>query len=233
MSSSYEWIVAICAIIGCLSVVAAFIALIFNLKFEKERHEAGRRENTVKVMDDWNKLLQKETRKAEKIVEGFDEKQCRQLYNYEPIEVEEETFKKICELCSKNSDKCKDCIRKGKACGETKYVVKGTPISELRGFTISYLNSLEILLLSWKLKIVNEETIVKQFKFLNDSSNNRNALKKFRDIACNGQAYPTINAFIKYLSELNENASNIEDKVILGEINQRKHRKKNKYKWYN
>lgn len=232
MESTYEWIVAICAIIGCLSVVAAFVTFLFSIKAEKEHHEAERRENTIKVMDDWNRMLQKETRKAERIVEGFDDSQCRKLYNYEPIELDENTFKKVCELCSKNSEKCKDCIHKGKPCKETKYIIEGTPVSELRGYTISYLNSLEILLLSWKLKIINEETIIKQFRYLNNSSNNRNALQKFRNIASNGQAYPTINTFVKYLAEMDERAANIEDKVILGEMKFRRKHKRSKYDNY-
>lgn len=184
-------------------------------------------------MDDWNKMLQKETRKAERIVGSFTDEQCRKLYNYEPVELDKSTFKKVCEICSKNSEKCKDCIHKGKPCKETKYIIEGTPVSELRGYTISYLNSLEILLLSWKLKIVNEETIIKQFRYLNNSSNNRNALQKFRDISCNGQAYPTINSFVKYLSEMEEEASNIEDKVMLGEIKLGRQKKNSKKGFFN
>ena len=230
MNSAYEWIVAICAIIGCFSVFAAFITICLGYKKEKDHYDSYRRLNTINFMNDWNHHLQDKVQKAEKIVRTLTDAQCRKLYKLEPVELDLNTFKNVCQMCSRNNGSCKDCIVPKKGGAPEKYIIQGTPVSELRGYTISYLNNLEILMLAWKLDIVEQDAISKQFKCLYNPSNDRNALKRFRDVAGDGLAYPMIDVFVKDLEEKSKASVEANDGSKLGEIRVLKKKEKAKSK---
>lgn len=216
--STYEWIMSITAIISCASIIFAAITILYGHKKEKDHYDSYRRLNTINFMSNWNHSLADKIKKSEKIVNTFDLKTCRKLYNLEPVELEKNEFDCVCELCSKNNGTCKDCIVTKKGSKEPHYILKGTPVHELRGYTISYLNNLEILLLAWKLDIVDKDTISKQFKYLYNPSLQRNALENFRRVASNGLAYPVIDEFIKDLEETGKASVKAVNKRELGKI---------------
>lgn len=204
--SYYEIISCLFSIVNLISIVLMYFQLKAlkvqeeaHNKQEKEHHEEVRRENTVKIITEWNNSLKKESRLAEKIVEKMDKEQCRALYNYRDLTVDENAFHSICQLCSELSDSCQKC-----QCINNKYLIHNIPETELRGYVTSYLNSLEIVAISWQQGIVDREMLEKQFSYLYDNNQSKSALETYRSIAGNGNSYPVLNSFY---NQIKQNAS--------------------------
>ena len=82
----------------------------------------------------------------------------------------------MCETCSLKSS----------------YTVDGKILTELRWHVITYLNTLETIMISWQLGIVDRDTIEEQFQFVNDPLKG-STLSEFRHTA---GGFPAIEAFI-------------------------------------
>ena len=81
------------------------------------------------------------------------------------------------------------------------YYVQDALLYFLRGHIITYLNSLESVLLAWQLGIVEQKTIEEQFIFLNKKNQNERTLEIFRSIAGGGHSYPAIEKFYQHLNQ--------------------------------
>lgn len=79
------------------------------------------------------------------------------------------------------------------------FYVKDSVLHFIRDNIISYLNSLECVLLAWELGIVDRKVIQDQFIFLDKKRQKERALEVFRSFAGNGRSYPTIEKFYLYL----------------------------------
>lgn len=73
----------------------------------------------------------------------------------------------------------------------------GKILTELRWHVVTYLNTLETIMVSWDLGIVDRTTIEEQFAFVRDTSRGA-TLSQFRHVA---GAYPLIEKFIDNTKE--------------------------------
>ncbi len=160
-----------------------------------EQHEELRRVKTIELLSNWNNSLKKESRLAEKIVETFDNDQCKRLYDYNSFHVDETAHKMICQMCSeKNKETCTKCQKDANGM----YLVEGAILTELRGNVTNYLNNLEIVALAWDQAIVDKEVIVTQFSFLH-TPGVKTALSNYRNIAGGGNSFPALADFYEVI----------------------------------
>lgn len=190
-----------------ISLVALFFACFQLWQIRKNRQkqfDQSRREMTVKMVTFYVKNTNKETRAVEKIVSGFTDEQCQDLYNCSPFVIDEKTKNRICQICPhkqecekfKNVFRHKCQLKKG-----DKYIIDGTVLQFIRSNIISYLNNLECVLLSWQLGIVEQSVIEEQFMFLDKKRQREKALETFRMIAGSGRSYPAIEKFYQHLEQ--------------------------------
>lgn len=187
--SIYEIIMVTLTTYSSLSLLLLVIQLIVSKQETRARHDEKRREKTVDYMIKWTECLSWETTYATNIVETFNHQQCVNLYKREPFQVDYETKKKLCAICSHYLKKtCRDCLGENIAldstpvsqteskiteCNPTEninkniktYTVDVAQCNEIRWYIMKYLNHLEALLISWKQGIVDREIIEEQFSF--------------------------------------------------------------------
>ena len=184
------------------------IQLILAYISKRKEHEEQRRQKTVDVLLEWNKSLERETSFAERIVETFDTEQCRKLFQKEPFKVNEETHKELCEICcNKNVSDCNSCTKDERG----DYTVSGRQLLELRWYIISYLNTLETVLIAWQQSAVDRKMIEREFAYLYSAEKGWDVLSAFRTAAGGMKAYPVIDQFILQLKTNEEK----KDKILL------------------
>lgn len=205
--SNYELVDIIIGSINLLLVLFASISLGLvyrQVKLETENYDAEREESirakTVEVIHTWTSELRKESRLVEDFVHNCDEQTCRNIYNYRSFKVEKKRFIQILQICfidhldMLNNESIEKNYRKGDL-----YVVKDFVLSELRWHITSYLNSLEVVAISWQQGLVDREVLCDQFSFL--VANGRNTMENYRKIAGDGDSYPATEAFCKAIKE--------------------------------
>lgn len=230
--SSYQIISLALSAYGSFSLVLLVVQMVVSKKDAQARHDEKRREKTVDYMIKWSESLRWETTYAVRIVEGFNYEQCANLYNKKPFEVNFETKKELCPICSNyKKASCKKCFEidskseneaQNKNIGDKKqidassrmYTIDVVQCNEIRWYIIQYLNFLEALLISWKQGIVDRDIIEEQFYFLYDPDSGKDALQSFRNAAGKGKSYPTIEEFCLELRN-NKQQTNIKMKEIL------------------
>lgn len=192
-----EYIQIICSIISAISTIIIALQFVQAERSEKKHHEEMRRSKTIDIMQDWNNSLRKETSYAEKIVHELDEKQCRELYFSNRVQLELKTGKKFCQICSQRCEGCKKCME----IQDGFFVLESVRLSEFRWYVISYLNMLETVMTAWNLGIVDREEIERQFRYLYNPQKGQDALKHFRKAAGGEGVFPNIAKFINMLEE--------------------------------
>lgn len=207
-----EIITAILAVIG---LFFTGIELRMLRKSRKNEYDQLRRDKTVDLVIFYSEKITKETKTIEKIVSSLSDEQCQDLYNCTPIIVEERTKKKICEICPRHELCLKNISEVGsELCKkDEEYVIDGETLYLIRNNVVSYLNTLESVLLAWQLGIVDQQVIEEQFKFLDKKRQRERALETFRTIAGSGQSYPAIEKFYQHLDKkrLDEAAKTLKD----------------------
>lgn len=192
--------------ISSVSTLLILVQLFLSHQYNKKAHEEQRRHKTVEVMMKWCDSLKKETSYAEKIVEKLNETQCRDLYLQTPFNVDMKIKKMLCEICNcKDSEECKIC----KSQEKTQHEVFDKQLLHLRWYVISYLNTLETILVSWDQGIVNKKVIEHEFSYLYNSEKGRDVLSNFRKVAGGIKNYPMIEKFCNTLKENEEKANKI------------------------
>ena len=203
----YEIISTVISVFALIASIVSATSICFlykQVKIDAENYDANREENirekTVDVIHTWTSELRKESRLVEDLIRELDESKCRKIYNFNPFCVDKTTYKKILQICfldnyeKINEDYIKDAYKK-----ENLYEVNGFILSELRWQITYYLNSLEVVAISWQQGLVDRNVLIDQFSFL--VSNGRNSMEKYRKIAGNGNSYPAIEAFCKEIKK--------------------------------
>lgn len=167
--------------------------LINQQKQNEKHHEERRRENTVNFISAWNNSVKKDTFISEQVARQLNRDQCEKLYRHNAFEVSDGIKKDICKFCPL-CDCCEKCSL------HNSNTVDGKILTELRWHVITYLNTLEILLVSWDLGIIDKHTVEEQFLFLSDISKGE-TLAGFRHTA---GGFPIIE---KFLDEIKEKGS--------------------------
>ena len=211
-------IMAISAGIALIGLVFACVQLWQIRKNRQKQFDQSRREKTVEMVTFYVKNTNKETRAVEKIVSGFTDEQCQDLYNCTPFVIDEKTKNRICQICphKQECERLRNTFRhKCQLKNGDKYVVDGTVLQFIRSNIISYLNNLESVLLSWQLGIVEQSVIEEQFTFLDKKRQREKALETFRMIAGSGRSYPAIEKFYQHLEQKRINEAKATLKKIL------------------
>lgn len=197
-------------ILGVFSDIAAIIGILFacfqlwQIKSNRKRQfEQARREKTVEMVMHYIKSVNKNTKATEKIVANFTDEQCQDLYHGNSFLIDEKTKTQICKICPEKERCCKLKRCEIKPCQneDGKYCVKGDILYFIRGNIVSYLNTLESVMLAWQLGIVEQSAIEEQFVFLDKKRQRERALETFRTIAGNGHSYPAIEKFYQHLDD--------------------------------
>lgn len=153
-------------------------------------------------MATWCNSVKKDTCIAEQVARDLNTEQCKKLYQHMPFDVAQKTKESICKFCPLNKDACNNCSLKNTNS------VDGKILTELRWHVITYLNTLETILVSWHLGIVDKDIIEEQFAFMNDPYKGC-TLSEFRHTA---GGYPIIEQFI---DKIKKNSSNSKPKPPL------------------
>lgn len=177
------------AVIMTISAALVIVQISLVKKQIKEGHEERRRENTVKVMENWCISLKKDTCIAEQVARKLNQEQCRKLYEQKPFGVSEEIKMEICKFCPLNHEECGNCSLNKNG---NKYLLDGKILTELRWHVVTYLNTLETVMVAWHIGAVDRGIIEEQFQFLTDTDKGM-SLIEFRHSA---GGYPMIEEFI-------------------------------------
>ena len=185
------------------SIISAFaiVGLVFQIRIAQQQlkadHERGRREKTVDLLIEWDKRLKKEIALARKIIECLNEEQCREIVAQQKLCVSiklNELLKKFFNLSDEfNTDDSGDII------------LSESQSAELRWHAVTYLNSLESILVAWQYSIVDREIIEHQFSYLFKISDGHEALKDFRAAMGGEDSYPAIEIFTGHIREKRRN----------------------------
>lgn len=206
--SEYEIANIVFGSINSLFIIIGSLSIVFMKKqikmaaesFEAEREEK-KREKTVDIIHTWTNDLKKEARLVEELLDGFTKNQCKSIYEYRPFDVDKEVFLRIIEICFFGKSEAIDTSKMDNVyrVANNKYTVKGAILTELRWLITSYLNSLEVVALSWQQGLVDRDTLCEQYSFL--VYNGRKTMEKYRCVAGNGASYPAIEAFCAAINE--------------------------------
>lgn len=156
----------------------------------QNHHKERRRENTVTFMATWNNSVNKDTFISEQVARQLNRDQYSKLYQHHPFEVTNNIKKDICKFCPLG-EQCDSCSLKSSNTDDGKILTK------LRWHVITYLNTLETILVSWDLGIVDKKTVEEQFHYLCDASRGE-TLAEFRHSA---GGYPVIEKFLDEIKE--------------------------------
>lgn len=189
-----DWKIAseVATVIASVGVIGVFVQISLTLRQLKADHERSRREKTVDLCQTWSSQLQKHGSISRKIVESLDEEQSRNLYKENTVNFSSE-FKEILKELFGHDCQLEDLP-------ENRVKIDSVQSSKLRWQIITYLNSLESILIAWHYNIVDREIIERQFSYLMSPMDGHYLLKNFR-IACGGaEAYPAIELFAKQVA---------------------------------
>lgn len=192
------------------AIIIAFAGLIFTCfqlwqinRNRKKQYEQLRREKTVDMVIFYIKNIRQDTKSVEKIVSRFSDDQCQDLYDFNPFIIDKHIKERICAICPNRSRCIENNKIKNELCKDNdgRYWIKDNVLEFLRTIVISYLNTLESVMLAWQLAIVDQKTIQEQFAFLDKKPQKERALEIFRSIAGQGHSYPAIEKFYQYLEQ--------------------------------
>lgn len=221
MDQSIYYLLAI--ILATISMIATAISLVQISRNRKKQYEQARRDKTVEMIIRYSESISKTTKAVEKIVSTFTDEQCQDLYNGVSFDITSKTKEEICKICPHKKE-CQELeLREStqntgtppeeqpelRPCEKekNKYYVEETILYFIRGHIISYLNTLESVLLAWQLGIVVPDVIEEEFIFLDKKRQRDRALEMFRSIAGNGKSYPAIDLFYQHLDNKRQEES--------------------------
>ena len=186
--------------ISAISSALIVVQLLLSFIQKKKEHEEQRRQKTVDMLLEWNRSLERETSRATKIVGKFSEEQCRKLFRQEIFKVDKAIKSEICQLCKdENHSDCANCDLHESSKDEC--YISQRQLIELRWYIISYLNTLETVLVAWQQGTVDKKMIEREFSYMYSPENGVDVLSKFRNAAGGSKSYPVIDYFIFTLKE--------------------------------
>ena len=181
----------IATIVGSIAVVGVTIQAFVLYKQLKADHERGRREKTVQILTEWFARQNKEGPISRKIVESFSVEQCREILLQQEVRVSKKLEKNLVQLFPSDE------LTKENENGHI--LLTESQAAELRWHIVSYLNSLETVLIAWQYSVVDREIIEHQFSYLFRPSEGHEVLKEFRVAAGGEETFPAIEIFVTHI----------------------------------
>ncbi len=183
------------SIATCVSVVIATLNIILSNK-------KARREQTVMLILDWSKNLDKRSSLARKYVEKLSQRQIESLVKEEKIffnssdKYERELYFKIKKLLIEDENNYEKFHVKIYNTKYKLFYLTEEESSKLRWIVMCYLNKLESMMVAWEHKGAVRKIINQQFLYLVNSTDD-GTLHKFRKALNEGKAFPSIDKFIQ------------------------------------
>jgi len=178
----YEVLVLLFAGISAIGDILIVVSLLQMKQQKKDAHAEARRSKTIEVLSTFNQTLSRYATAAGRVVEEFTLDQCKCLNNMETLILEKQKMEQICKICEFAAECSGNGGEKSKQpycnpIATTKRATDGTVVNEhyeinprvvvwLRGNTVSFLNTLEIIMLAKDIGIVEAERIDEEFRFL-------------------------------------------------------------------
>lgn len=186
-------VIAISSVVTALTIVVFVVQAVIMYKQVKKDHERSRRERAVDLILHWSESLKRENSAARKLLESLSDHDNKAVYEQQPIEIDDRFLPHV-QACISSAGMTIPAAQNGKISLDI------GAVSVIRFLGISYLNSLESVLLAWHTGVAHEDTIKRQFSYLYDKHTPYNALEKLRRAAGGGQAYPAIECFMSTYS---------------------------------
>lgn len=189
LSAAASWATIAQALFAC-----GILVQISHSRIELQAdHERSRREKSVEILTNWTQNLKEEGPIARKILEKLSEEQCREVFNGLPLKVDKKHETLVAQFFGEGRIDTSD---------EADFILLKEELARsLRWHAVTYLNSLELVFVSWQYSIVDREIIESQFTYLFDPSNGHEMLKHFRKAAGGGVAYPAIEIFAAHVQK--------------------------------
>lgn len=143
--------------------------------------------------------MTKEGALARKLIESLSEEQCRDILNHRAIKINIKHRDVVEQIFQASS--CQSELQEDNS--EISLCIK--QVSELRWHAVTYLNSLEGLLIAWQYSVIEKSIIENEFKYLFDKKQGHTALKHFRHAAGAEDTYPAIEVFSAYIEDEQKN----------------------------
>lgn len=200
----------VATIVGSLAFVGIAIQVGIAHQQLKADHERSRREKSVELLMEWTKQIKKEGAVARKIIETFDAEQCRELFNQQEIKIAKKHKKLLSEFFKGNS------FEEGEGAEENDndITLSESQSAELRWHAVSYLNSLESVLVAWQYSVVDRDVIEQQFSYLFKPADGHAALHDFRVAAGGEKSYPAIEVFSNHVEENRRKSLNQKANIV-------------------
>lgn len=183
----------VATILGALAVIGIVIQVRLTQIQIRADHERGRREKTVDLLVEWDKRLKKESALARKIIECLNEEQCREVVAQQKLHVPKKLENLLKQFFGENF--------KVEDNSNGNIILNEAHSAELRWHAVTYLNSLESILVAWQYSVVDRDIIEHQFSYLFKPSDGHEALKDFRVAAGGEDSYPAIEIFAGHIRE--------------------------------
>jgi hypothetical protein len=185
-------------IANVLTIIALSLALwrvgIMRKTFFSD-HDRSRRTKAVDLIQFWSGKITKQSSIARKLVESFNEDQCKSLSDQREFNVDSNKLILVQEL-----------FPKGNFSSESVIKINDAQSSILRWEIVTYLNHLESVLAAWRHNVADQDIIEEQFRYLYDPKKNHTVVEKFRT-AENIDNHPGIRDFINHLKKKGNKAT--------------------------
>ncbi len=209
MTYTPEWVSAIASSISALGIILIVIQILLSYLQIKKDHERSRREFTIGLMKDWTLNLSHSSSAARKLAESFDIAQCKAVYNHQTLKLPKEANEKIISVLQ-------DVLVDDEKLDEEgdQIILKEKHVAHLKFLLITYLNTLETILMAWKLSVADKNILEHEFSYLVKPEEGHEALSVFRQAVGGKNCYPAIHDFVATLKSKSENSGPENRKAI-------------------
>jgi len=174
---------------------------VYEIRMQRKTDiERRDRETTVNVLSSWLKTFERKAILARYLLSEFNKSNIKKIFNFEKASLpnEKEKREKVLDLLYAIDHGLAEEVE---ALGEIPSHVS----TYLRSLMVEYLNTLEIILLAWDQRIIDENTFKEEFKYL--VQGNKCILDDILEVV-GRENFPTINKFCQKLIEEQKPDSN-------------------------
>lgn len=175
--------------VGAVAIIVAIASYYFN-------NIRSRKEKAVEAMMSWSNRLTETGSATRKIVDSLSKDDCKKLYAEESFVLYEKSQIRRLYIVFADNEEVSKQIKRTLENAENKKIsfeVNEVLAAKMRWIIIDYLNSLESVLIAWKLNTVNRKVIEQELGYLVQDS--WATLLNFRQAMGGQDAYPAITAF--------------------------------------
>lgn len=193
-----EWISAVANVVTAAGVVLAWRQIkamnaqtAATVKQAKDDHDRSRREKAVALLAQWSASLTHKSSITRRFVESMDDQQSRDLFKQNKVSIREDQ-KYLASTALPTWTASSAQLTESEA-------------TDVRWITVSYLNSLESVLASWRHNVADRDILEEQFGYLVSLEDGHFILEKFRIAAGGDKTFPAIAEFVSHIRATRQN----------------------------